>query len=115
MASGLFGKLPAKRDFVSFAAPRAFLDRWEPWLQGSVATSRQHLGEAWAEAFRNAPIWRFWLGSAICGVPVIGAFMPSIDAVGRYFPLTVFSIEDASSCPPPELEMQTQWFEQAEN
>ncbi len=41
MSAGLFGKLPAKRDFVAVNAPRRFLETWEPWLQSSVATSKQ--------------------------------------------------------------------------
>jgi len=113
MALGLFGKLPSKRDFVSFNAHRPFLEKWEPWLQASVATSRQLLGEAWLDAFRSAPIWRFWLGSAICGLPVAGAFMPSIDAVGRYFPLTIFGSCEGG-VPPPEIDPQHSWFEGVE-
>jgi type VI secretion system protein ImpM len=89
MQCGLYGKLPGKRDFVAIAAPREFLTVWEPWLQGAVAASRSRLGEAWQEAFLTAPIWRFWLGADICGNSVIGAFISSLDGVGRYFPLTL--------------------------
>ena len=67
MAAGLYGKLPAKRDFVAANAPRRFLEMWEPWLQASVATSRQTLGENWLPAYNSAPIWRFWLGAGLCG------------------------------------------------
>ena len=45
MSAGLFGKLPAKRDFVAANAARRFLEVWEPWLQAGVATSRQMLGD----------------------------------------------------------------------
>ena len=48
MSAGLFGKLPAKRDFVAVNAPRRFLETWEPWLQSGVATSKQTSGTAWA-------------------------------------------------------------------
>ncbi|HLW89982.1 MAG TPA: type VI secretion system-associated protein TagF [Roseiarcus sp.] len=112
MHAGLYGKLPAKRDFVAANTPRAFLDLWEPWLQGSVATSRQLLGEAWRDAYLSAPIWRFWLGANFCGEAVLGAFMPSIDGVGRYFPLTIFIGEGA--LPPPELEPNKDWFDAVE-
>jgi type VI secretion system protein ImpM len=114
MAAGLYGKLPAKRDFVAANAPRRFLEMWEPWLQASVATSRQTLGENWLPAYNSAPIWRFWLGAGICGEAVLGAFMPSIDGVGRSFPLTVFVGEGGDSLAPPEIEPNHLWCEAAE-
>ncbi|HVV94240.1 MAG TPA: type VI secretion system-associated protein TagF [Hyphomicrobiales bacterium] len=115
MRAGLFGKLPAKRDFVALAAPRAFLTVWERWLQGGVSASRQELGPAWQDAFLRAPIWRFWLGAEISGAPVVGAFMPSVDGVGRYFPLSVFAAaEEGDVLPPPELAPQEDWFAAAE-
>jgi type VI secretion system protein ImpM len=114
MSAGLFGKLPAKRDFVATNAPRQFLDAWEPWLQASVATSKQMLGAAWIEAYNRAPIWRFWLGADFWGEATIGVFMPSIDGIGRSFPLAVFAGEGEESLAPPELEPNDRWFEAAE-
>jgi type VI secretion system protein ImpM len=114
MTAGLFGKLPAKRDFVAINAPRRFLEAWEPWLQASVAMSKQMLGAAWSDAYNRAPIWRFWLGADFCGEATIGVFMPSIDGVGRSFPLAVFAGEGEESLAPPELEPNDQWFEAAE-
>ena len=114
MSAGLFGKLPAKRDFVAANAPRRFLEVWEPWVQAGVATSRQVLGVKWIEAYNRAPIWRFWLGADFCGEATIGAFMPSVDGVGRSFPLTVFVGEGEASLLPPELEANDQWYESAE-
>jgi type VI secretion system protein ImpM len=114
MPAGLFGKLPAKRDFVAANAPRRFLEVWEPWLQSSVATSRQMLGAGWLEVYNRAPIWRYWLGADFCGEATIGAFTPSVDGVGRSFPLTVFAGEGSASLPPPELDSNDQWCEAAE-
>jgi type VI secretion system protein ImpM len=108
---GLFGKLPAKRDFIALNAPSAFLAIYEKWLQGSLTASRLELGPRWQEAYLNAPIWRFWLGGAHAGQSVAGAFMPSVDGVGRYFPLTVFAAAGpGSAIPPPELDPQDGWF-----
>jgi type VI secretion system protein ImpM len=116
MQCGLYGKLPAKRDFIAIGATRDFLHAWEPWLQGGVATARHGLGERWQPAFLTAPIWRFWLGSEVCGRSVIGAFMPSLDGVGRYFPLTLFACaDDKAAIPPPELDAQEAWFNRAEH
>lgn len=111
----LFGKLPARRDFIAVGAPREFLNAWEPWLQSAISSSRHELGKDWQSAFLAAPIWRFWLGADICGRNVIGAFMSSLDGVGRYFPLTLFACaDDGAAIPPPELDPQDDWFDTAE-
>lgn len=112
--AGLFGKLPAKRDFVAAEAPRRFLEVWEAWLQAGVATSRHLLGGEWNEIYNRAPIWRFWLGADHCGEAFLGAFMPSVDGVGRSFPLCVFAGEGEASLAPPELEANEAWFAAAE-
>src|SRR4051812_41361806 len=111
MRCGLYGKVPSKRDFIAISTPREFLEIWEPWMQGGLSASRQSLGDNWKEAFLTAPIWRFWLGAELCGRTVLGAFMPSLDGVGRYFPLTLFACADGGTAiPPPELNMQADWF-----
>jgi type VI secretion system protein ImpM len=114
MPAGLFGKLPAKRDFIGANASRRFLEVWEPWLQSGVAMSKQMLNAAWIETYNRAPIWRYWLGADLCGEAMIGAFMPSVDGVGRSFPLAIFVGEGDASLPPPELEQNDAWFEAAE-
>ncbi|MHC2697315.1 type VI secretion system ImpM family protein [Bradyrhizobium liaoningense] len=81
MRCGLFGKIGAKRDFIAIATPRSFLEAWEPWVQSALSASRHQLGPGWQQAFLTAPVWRFWLGAAICGTTVAGAMMPSLDGV----------------------------------
>ncbi|MBX6425111.1 MAG: type VI secretion system-associated protein TagF [Variibacter sp.] len=116
MRCGLYGTLPCKRDFIALYAPRAFLGVWKPWMQASVSASRQSLGPDRQQAFLTAPIWRFWLGAQLCGATVTGAFMPSLDGVGRYFPLTVFAGADGEAIvPPPELNAQDAWCAAIEN
>ena len=116
MPCNLYGKLPTKRDFIALGASRDFLNAWEPWLQGGVSASQAVLGERWQKAFLRAPIWRFWLGADLCGSSAIGAFMPSLDRVGRYFPLTVFACADrGAAISPPEIDAQDAWFKAAED
>ena len=116
MHCALFGKVSPKRDFVAVHAPRRVLDVWEPWIQGGMSASRQSLGDDWQPVFLKAPIWRFWLGDELCGTTVIGAFMPSLDGIGRYFPLTVFACADeGETIAPPELDPQADWFTAAED
>ncbi len=74
MPCGLFGKLPAKRDFIAIAVPRAVLNAWEPWIQEGLSASRLALGDTWIEAYLRAPIWRFWLGA---GLTVNRSWAPS--------------------------------------
>src|SRR4051812_15619305 len=115
MSCGLYGKLPMKRDFISVSTPHAFLERWEPWLQGGIAASRIALGAQWQDVFLRAPIWRFWLGTEICGLPAMGSFMPSVDGVGRFFPLTAFACgEQGSAFPAPQRDPQSEWFAEVE-
>jgi type VI secretion system protein ImpM len=116
MRCGLFGKLPAKRDFVAVAAPRAFLRLLEPWLERGLAETRKHLPpEEWARAFGSAPTWRFWLSEEICHKTVLGAMVPSMDACGRLFPLTLFGVAEArESISPPCLDPHGEWFDRAE-
>jgi type VI secretion system protein ImpM len=116
MPCNLYGKLPTKRDFIAMGATRDFLDQWEPWLQSGVSASQAMLKDRWQQAFLRAPIWRFWLGADLCGVTTIGAFMPSLDKVGRYFPLTLLaSAEQGATIPPPEIDSQDDWFKAAED
>jgi type VI secretion system protein ImpM len=116
MPCNLYGKLPTKRDFIAMGATRDFLDQWEPWLQSSVSASQAMLKDQWQKVFLRAPIWRFWLGADLCGVATIGAFMPSLDKVGRYFPLTLLACADhGATIPPPEFDSQDDWFTAAED
>ena len=115
MTCGLYGKLPMKRDFISVSVPQPFLALWEPWLQDGLQASRDALGDRWRPAFQQAPIWRFWLGAGLCGVSVLGSFMPSIDGVGRYFPLTAFACADPGAFfSPPQHDAQPDWFSRVE-
>jgi type VI secretion system protein ImpM len=111
MRCSLFGKLAAKRDFIALFAPRDFLNAWEPWMQGCVSASRDSLGESWQQAYLTAPIWRFWLGPDICGATVVGAFMSSLDGVGRYYPLTLFAYADpGNAIASPDIDAHDEWL-----
>jgi type VI secretion system protein ImpM len=116
MRCSLFGKLAAKRDFIALFAPREFLNAWEPWMQGCVSASRDSLAESWQQAYLTAPIWRFWLGADICGATVAGAFMSSLDGVGRYYPLTLFAYADpGNAIAPPDIDAHNDWLGTAED
>ena len=107
MQCGLFGKLPAKRDFVAYNMARPFLDGWERWLQAAMAESQHALGERWKDIFLTLPIWRFWCGPLVFGQAVTGAVMASVDGVGRYFPLSICALGSADEYPvvPPDAAL----------
>jgi len=90
---GFFGKLPSRADFVGHGLPRDFLTPWEAWMAEAMAASRALLGEAWLPAWMEAPVWRFALPGGACGPDaVLGLLLPSVDRVGRSFPLLVAAL-----------------------
>ena len=92
-AVGFCGKIPARGDFVGIGLPRSFIDPWHDWMQGMLASSRSLLGEAWLGAWLEGPVWRFALAAGGCGPDaVLGLWLPSVDQVGRYFPLTLAAV-----------------------
>ena len=116
MPAGLYGKLIAKRDFIAVDLPAGFLQKWEPWLQGMVTAANLRLGARWQQIFFTAPLWRFWLGAEVLGMPVIGVLMPSMDGVGRQFPLVlVTTAPEGQVFLPLADEPQSSWFGAAED
>ncbi|HMK85278.1 MAG TPA: type VI secretion system-associated protein TagF [Steroidobacteraceae bacterium] len=90
MDVGLYGKLPTHGDFLRRRVADDFLAAWDPWLQQCIASSRAVLGERWLSIYLTSPVWRFALGPNVCGAaPAAGLLVPSVDRVGRYFPLTL--------------------------
>lgn len=111
MGFGLFGKLPQKRDFIAVDLPSKVLHPFETWLQSAVAASRSEIGKDWENYYLVAPIWHFWLGPEVLGVPCAGSLMPSVDQVGRYFPLAILYVGEADeTLPPPLLDPLDHWF-----
>ncbi len=88
--TGLYGKLASHGDFVLRRLPQEFVAPWDAWLQQAIAESKLALGDAWEDSYRNAPVWRFLLAPGTCGESAwAGLWQPSVDRVGRHFPLTV--------------------------
>jgi len=87
---GFYGKLPSLGDFASRRLSQDFIQPWDAWLQSSLATSKELLAEQWLKYYLTSPIWRFALSPGLCGKDAwLGIVMPSVDRVGRYFPLTI--------------------------
>ena len=90
MDIGFYGKLPSHGDFLRRRVSDAFVGVWDAWLQDCVTASRTALGDKWLDVYLTSPAWRFACSAGVCGAtPVVGLMVPSVDRVGRYFPLTL--------------------------
>ena len=109
--AGWYGKLPALGDFASRRLPSLFIEPWDRWLATGLSAWR-YADPGWLEAFLAAPTWRFALGT---GLPFrespgyAGVLMPSVDRVGRYFPLTVVRPRGSG-----EANVPRQWLQAVE-
>ena len=98
-ASGFYGKLPCRGDFMQRRIPQEFLNAWDAWLQEGLHASRRQLGPQWLELYLTSPVWRFVLAEGVCGESAyVGVMLPSVDRVGRYFPLTLVSPLEVGTC-----------------
>lgn len=116
MTPGFFGKLPAKGDFIQRRLEPGFTGAWDNWLQTCMETSKAELGSGWLETYLVSPIWRFALAPNLLSQnAMVGVVMPSVDSVGRYFPLTI-AVEVAKSPNLMQLACsQDPWFEAIED
>jgi type VI secretion system protein ImpM len=114
MQVGFYGKLPSHGDFLRRRVSDAFVDGWDAWLRECLTASRAALGPRWLNVYLTSPAWRFACAAGACGpAPVIGVAAPSVDQVGRYFPLTLVAEL------PPDVSLVTaasfaRFFEAAE-
>jgi type VI secretion system protein ImpM len=114
--TGWYGKLPVNGDFVTRRLPTAFIEPWDAWLNAMIAGSRERLGAAWRDAFLSAPAWRFVLAPGVIGLQGwAGLIVPSVDSVGRYFPLTVASgLPHGNIDPVATLVRANHWYAEVE-
>lgn len=111
---GLFGKLPAHGDFIYRDLPSHFINAWDAWLQGYVASTQQQLGESWLDIYLTSPIWRFAMSDGVVdGQSWTGIVLPSVDRVGRYFPFSIVTKISASANPFVVIQ-QNKWFDRVE-
>jgi type VI secretion system protein ImpM len=89
MGLALYGKLPALGDFVGRGLAGADREAIDAWLAEGLMRLQQR-SERWLEAYLVSPVWQFVIPAGrLCEQAVGGALMPSVDRVGRYFPLFV--------------------------
>ncbi len=95
---GAFGKMPSLGDFFRLRVAQDFVTVWDSWLQSALLSSRHLLGDRYDDCYMTAPVWRFVLPPGVAGATgVMGVLMPSVDRVGRQFPLTLIGPSSAAS------------------
>ena len=115
MTTGLYGKLPAYGDFIFRNLNSTFINAWDEWLQSFVAGSREQIGDDWLDIYLTSPIWRFVLSPGVIDQQAwAGLLMPSVDRVGRYFPISIVQALPLQLSPVNMLIGQGAWFEQVE-
>jgi type VI secretion system protein ImpM len=109
---GFYGKLPCTGDFVQRRLSAEFIGTWDAWLQAAIHSTREELKDRWRDIYLTSPVWRFALSAGICGDGAYaGVMVPSVDRVGRYFPITVARALQAGACPLALATGLQGWFE----
>ena len=94
-----FGKIRAKGDFVSRNLDYQVQEYLDGWLQEAFSISQEQIGSDWLKYYLTSPIWRFVISNQKINKDIIGFMMPSIDKVGRYYPLFMLEVfEDGKLC-----------------
>lgn len=113
--TGYHGKIPSRGDFVYYGLPREFIDQWDAWLQSAITNSRNNLTDQWLDIYLTSPIWRYYLSPGLCGNHAwTGLMMPSVDKVGRYFPMTMACALPTEFNPFDLLTNHKHWFMETE-
>jgi type VI secretion system protein ImpM len=108
---GFFGKLPTHGDFVSTGLGRKLQGALDTWLQSSLQAIQAEFGNQWERRFRSMPSWRFIVEQDLWGpATVAGVIVPSLDRVGRNFPLIVAAQLHGFSGDPRSLCLDDTWF-----
>jgi type VI secretion system ImpM family protein len=90
--TGWYGKLPSLGDFASRRLSPDLIETWDHWLAAGMAQWREQHPDTWLDDYLSGPSWRFLLMPGLLpggDRPLAGVLMPSVDRVGRYFPLTL--------------------------
>lgn len=88
MTPGYYGKLPSRGDFIGAGLSAPVVNAWDLWIGARLLDSRAAFEAEWTGVWLVAPVWHCALPGGQCGPrPLSGLMLPSIDKVGRYFPL----------------------------
>ena len=110
-APAWFGKLASLGDFATRRLPQDTVRTLDGWLAQGIDASRAQLGERWLDVYLTGPLWRFaWAPGVIDAQWWFGLLMPSVDNVGRYFPLVVLQSRAEPPADAGALDRLEQWY-----
>lgn len=87
-----FGKAPGMGDFLRVGSAGRAGDSFDEWIQQGLGHAEAKRGPGWAEAYGSGGAWAFIYRpprSAGTQEGLVGVMGPSVDAVGRRYPLVV--------------------------
>ena len=111
--AGWFGKLACLGDFASRRLPPEFTQACDAWLSRGIEASRARLGARWLDVYLTSPLWRYaWAPGVLDARWWFGMLMPSVDNVGRYFPLLIAQPCNEAPHRTEDLDRLERWFTQ---
>ncbi len=113
--AGIYGKLPGYGDFIFRNLKAGFINSWDEWLQHFISASKEQIGGDWLNVYLTSPIWRFVFSPGVIdGNVYAGIMLPSVDRVGRYFPLTVVKQFPCDVNPVDIILNEADWYQLVE-
>jgi len=115
MQTGVYGKLPAHGDFITRNLNPDFIKVWDEWLQHFISTSQEQIGADWLDIYLTSPIWQFVFSPGVVDSNMwAGIIMPSVDRVGRYFPISIVQPLPVSESAVNFALSQDDWYQHLE-
>lgn len=114
--AGFHGKIRCKGDFVSRGLNREVAVKLDEWFQSGMLESKNELIDKWLSFYQIAPIWRFYFSPGILDLNAwVGVWIPSIDKVGRRFPLILLAPYNETFSKLTDLAQLDDWLIQGED
>lgn len=104
---GLIGKHPGYGDFLRTGISEPVAEALGLWMDATLFSLRDDMGEAWPAFWDDAQDLRFWVGRAVFGQgrTLAGVLRPSRDRIGRRYPLVLVA-EGVALAPPTEVPQE---------
>src|SRR5580700_3030409 len=90
----VFGKTPRMGDFLRVGAGGPAGEALEQWVEQGLGLAEAKRGSAWPGIYAAGATYAFVFRpprTSIAKEALVGVIKPSVDAVGRRFPLVVYS------------------------
>ena len=87
----VFGKTPRMGDFLRVGHGGPAGEALEQWVEQGLALSEAKRGGMWPSIYASGATYAFIFRPPRSGSALVGVIKPSVDAVGRRFPLVVYA------------------------